>query len=191
MNFSATQRSASTWTASAQSSRGSASGLHSPRITRRAPLNIGEFTPVSYSSSRSHPMNPKDEPTTGLKRRDFLLLGAAAVACAGCQGMGGGPSPSLSEGGTFDAGPVANYAADGVYSNFRALGFFIVRRGGKLEALSSICTHRRCKLNVDSDNSFYCHCHGSTFDPDGVVTDGPATRNLPVFQTVTNAAGHL
>jgi Rieske Fe-S protein len=137
-------------------------------------------------------MNEKNEPTAGLKRRDFLLLGAAAAACAGCQGMGGsGPGPHTGAVQTIDAGPALSYAADGVYSNFRALGFFIVRRGEKLEVLSSTCTHRRCKLNVDSDNSFYCHCHGSTFDPDGRVTDGPATRNLPVFRTLTDASGHL
>jgi Rieske Fe-S protein len=104
-------------------------------------------------------------------------------------GAGPGPQPGAEQ--TIDAGPASNYAADGVYANFRALGFFIVRRGQKLEALSSICTHRRCKLNVDSDKSFYCHCHGSTFDPDGRVTDGPATRNLPVFRTLTDPSGHL
>ena len=103
----------------------------------------------------------------------------------------GGTGSGSGNAQTIDAGPATNYAADGVYPNFRDLGFFIVRRGGNLEALSSTCTHRRCKLNVDTDNSFYCHCHGSTFDPDGKVTDGPATRNLPLFQITTDASGHL
>jgi Rieske Fe-S protein len=134
-------------------------------------------------------MNRKEINPGGLNRREFLLLGTAAAACTGCQSMGGGPPAN--PGKTVDAGPAANYAKDGVYSNYRDLGFFIVRRGEKLEALSSICTHRRCKLNADSDGSFYCHCHGSTFDPDGQVTDGPATRNLPVYETESDAGGHL
>lgn len=134
-------------------------------------------------------MNPADKTQTGMKRRDFLLLGAAA--CAGCQGMGGGAAPLAGAGAVYDAGPAASYAADGVYSNFRYLGFFIVRRGATLEALSAVCTHRNCKLNVDTDQTFYCHCHGSTFDRDGKVTDGPAKRDLPLYRTSTNEAGHL
>jgi len=138
-------------------------------------------------------MNPDDERKAGMKRRDFLLLGAAAAACAGCQGMGagGGAAAPAGERQTYDAGPASSYSADGVYANFRDLGFFVVRRGEKLEALSSICTHRRCKLTAESDDTFYCHCHGSTFDPDGKVTDGPAKRDLPLLPVATNAAGHL
>ncbi len=134
-----------------------------------------------------------DDPCGGcMNRRDFILVGVLAAAGAGCQGVGGGgTSAAAGPAKPIDAGPASSYSADGVYPNFHALGFFIIRRGGKLEALSSICTHRRCKLSVDSDNSFYCHCHGSTFDPDGKVTDGPAKRDLPVFTTSTNAQGHL
>ena len=46
------------------------------------------------------------------------------------------------------------------------------------------------KLKAERDYSFYCRCHGSTFDPGGKVTEGPATRNLPVLPT-TNSQGHL
>jgi len=135
-------------------------------------------------------MSHQPEPETGIKRREFILISLAAAAAAGCQGVGGGAAKT---GGakTFDAGPAANYAADGVYSNFRSLGFFIIRRGGKLEALSSICTHRSCVLTAEDDQSFYCHCHGSAFDPEGKVTDGPATRNLPVLETSMDAGGRL
>jgi Rieske Fe-S protein len=131
-----------------------------------------------------------DERKAGMNRRDFILVSAAAAAATGCQGMGGGGAPTTGGEQTFDAGPMADYSADGVYPNFRDLGFFIVRRGGKLEALSSICTHRQCKLTAEADQSFYCHCHGSTFDPNGKVTEGPATRDLPVLTMSTNG-GHL
>ena len=82
-----------------------------------------------------------------------------------------------------DAGPLSTYSADGLYEGYRDVGFFIIRKGDKLIALSSNCTHRKCRLKAEKDHSFYCKCHGSTFDPNGKVTQGPATRNLPVFPT--------
>ena len=90
-----------------------------------------------------------------------------------------------------DAGPLGDYARDGVHDRFRALGFFVIRRNGKLLALSAICTHRKCKLTAEKDHSFYCDCHGSTFDPNGRVTEGPAKRDLPFLSTQVNDKGHL
>jgi len=90
----------------------------------------------------------------------------------------------------IDAGPLNNYASDGVYQGFRDLGFFVIRKGDKLIALSSYCTHQKCELKAERDHSFYCRCHGSTFDPGGKVTEGPATRNLPALPTI-NQNGHL
>jgi Rieske Fe-S protein len=134
-------------------------------------------------------MSQEAESNPGMKRRDFILVSLTAAAAAGCQGVSGGAAKTGSM-KTFDAGPASNYAADGVYPNFRSLGFFIIRRGGKLEALSSICTHRSCVLTAEDDQSFYCHCHGSAFDPNGKVTDGPATRDLPVL-SISIEGGHL
>ncbi len=90
-----------------------------------------------------------------------------------------------------NAGPAGNYAADGVYGRYRDLGFFLVRKGDRLFALSAICTHRRCKLKAEADRSFRCPCHGSTFDADGHVTAGPAKRDLPVFTTSVDEQGNL
>lgn len=126
----------------------------------------------------------------GMNRRKFLLLTVAAAA-AGCKTVGaGGPTGSRTN-RVVDAGPAASYAADGVYNGFRDLGFFLIRSGGKLIALSAICTHRKCKLTAEPDRSFSCDCHGSTFNPGGKVTGGPATRDLPILATHTNDAGHL
>lgn len=124
-----------------------------------------------------------------LNRRDFIMLTAAAAA--GCQaGCASSPTAAIRE-RTVDAGPISAYAADGVYGGFRDEGFFIVREGQKLFALSSICTHRACKVNSTAHRSFYCKCHGSTFDPEGKVTKGPAKRNLPVLAARTDDRGHL
>jgi Rieske Fe-S protein len=122
-----------------------------------------------------------------VSRRQFLILTASFAA--GCTGVGGGGRANQEH--TINAGPVSDYAADGVYSRFRDQGFFVVRRDGKLFALSAICTHRNCKLTAEPDHSFYCKCHGSTFAPDGHVTLGPARRDLPVFPVVTDENGQL
>jgi Rieske Fe-S protein len=123
-----------------------------------------------------------------LDRRSFLLLACSAAVAAGCESVstGGAGAPHV-----VDAGPASAYAKDGVYSQYRSLGFFIVRRGSQLTALASICTHRKCKLDAEPDRTFYCPCHGSTFDSAGKVTEGPAKRDLPTFATATNASGHL
>jgi Rieske Fe-S protein len=124
-----------------------------------------------------------------LNRRQFLLL--SAVLAAGCRSTPPGAVPSAREVRTINAGPASNYAADGVYARFRALGFFIIRRGDQLFALSAICTHRKCRLNAEPDRSFHCPCHGSTFDPNGHVTEGPAKRDLPMLATFFNKSGDL
>ncbi len=125
-----------------------------------------------------------------MTRREFLAL--TTTVCAGCTVANNGVKPAVT--GVLrnvDAGPAGRYAADGVYNDFRDQGFFVVRKGGQLLALSSYCTHRKCKLTAEPDRSFYCECHGSTFDPGGKVTEGPATVNLPVLPSVTDGKGHL
>jgi len=120
-----------------------------------------------------------------MNRRQFIVLSAATLA-AGCANQ-----PVHIQPAAIDAGPATDFATDGVYSNFRNQGFFVIRKGTSLTALSSICTHRGCKVNADPDSSFYCPCHGSTFDPSGRVTFGPAIYALPVLPTSIDSSGHL
>lgn len=136
------------------------------------------------------------ETTSCISRRQFLFLTAAALV-TGCQAMaaqrndGASGSTNNRQERVINAGPVTKYAADGVYGGFRDQGFFLVRKGDKLVALSSYCTHRKCKLEAASDRSFSCPCHGSTFTPDGKVTEGPAKRDLPTLPSFTNDTGEL
>lgn len=124
-----------------------------------------------------------------MDRRTFLILGAAFTA--GCVSTPGGAAFSPGRERTVNAGPAAQYLSDGVYTRFRNRGFFIVRRGANLFAISAICTHRYCKLDAEPDRTFYCPCHGSTFDSDGKVTEGPARRDLPVYVVTTDDKGDL
>jgi cytochrome b6-f complex iron-sulfur subunit len=124
-----------------------------------------------------------------ISRRQFLIL--AAGLAGGCETAKDGVSATVNRGRMVDAGSASSYAADGVYSSFRNRGFFLVRRGDKLFVLSAICTHRKCTLAAEPDRSFYCKCHGSTFDPGGHVTKGPAKRDLPMLSAHTNEEGRL
>ncbi len=124
-----------------------------------------------------------------MNRREFITMTAGASLCAasGCPVL----AAQGDSGQMIDAGPVSNYSKDGVYDAYRSLGFFVIRRDGKLLALSSFCTHRQVQLKAEPDCSFYCKRHGSTFDPAGHVTKGPAKRDLPILSTSVSPAGHL
>ncbi len=122
---------------------------------------------------------------SGMDRRHFLALVAAGLTPAAVSK--GAPANAQ----VVDIGQANMYAADGVYDKFRDRGFFLIRKGGKLTALSSYCTHRKCKLAAEPDHTFTCKCHGSTFAQDGKVTEGPAKRDLPAFALSTRGNGHL
>lgn len=125
-----------------------------------------------------------------MNRRSFLFLSATfAAGCATAPGGAGLGNGSRER--TVNAGPAGQYLKDGVYDRYCDLGFFIVRRGAAIFAISSICTHRKCTLEAEDDRTFYCPCHGSTFDPDGHVTEGPARRNLPVLVLSTDDKGNV
>ncbi|GAA3786453.1 FAD-dependent oxidoreductase [Streptomyces phyllanthi] len=51
--------------------------------------------------------------------------------------------------------------------------------GGNLHAVSARCTHLGCLVAFNSaERAWECPCHGSRFDIDGKVVEGPATRPL-------------
>jgi len=55
--------------------------------------------------------------------------------------------------------------------------------GGRLHAVSMRCTHLGCLVRFNAaEASWDCSCHGSRFDVDGMVLEGPAVDPLPTRQ---------
>ena len=61
-----------------------------------------------------------------------------------------------------------------VYSESRCA---LLQEDGKVYALSLVCTHLGCTVNV-TPGDLVCPCHGSVFNRRGVVLQGPAARPL-------------
>jgi len=127
----------------------------------------------------------------------LAALGGVAAALEGC----GGGSPT-SPGGVGAALPVVTgevsgstitvatagtaLATDGTLALVRTTaGDVLVARTGTdtFVALSANCTHQRCEITGYSGQTFVCPCHGSRFDANGRVVQGPAIASLPLFQT--------
>jgi Rieske Fe-S protein len=63
---------------------------------------------------------------------------------------------------------------------------------GSLLALSLLCTHVCCVCTYDpTSERIYCPCHGSVFDANGNVLQGPASSPLPQVQLRIDSAGNV
>lgn len=119
-----------------------------------------------------------------LNRRNFLAAAATATAvCAlGCPFAHGADDddddddsdpPVLLPPGLIDIGPVSDYAKDGVYDKLvKEKQIVLTQKGGKLYALTAICTHKKYLVKV-KDGQFFCPKHSSRFTPDGAPTPKP------------------
>ena len=129
-------------------------------------------------------------------RRTFLrvaaMSGGAAAAVAAGAGIdhvvtsGTAPESSPAAGGTLTPSHgiwlTVAYSADlpnGAVRPFTASAVtgFIERADGQLRAVSGICTHQGCRLDLAARSArLVCPCHGATFALDGTVL----THKLPV-----------
>jgi cytochrome b6-f complex iron-sulfur subunit len=134
-----------------------------------------------------------------MERKEFLSLlgsGAAAFFAVGCLGGCGSkesdpqPSPGTAGGSKptkvdfiLDLDAAANSA-------LKTKGHALVKNGvivaythaGTFIAVSSGCTHQGATLGFNAgNNNFVCPSHGSVFNANGSVANGPATQALKQF----------
>ena len=126
----------------------------------------------------------------GLDRRTFLSATIAACACAACPLAGVAKDAPPAD--PVDVGTAADYPRDGaVYDAYaKSHGFFLVRDGGTLYALSSTCTHKKALLKAKG-KALACPKHGARFKLTGDVAKGPARRPLPRFGITKDDAGRI
>jgi Rieske Fe-S protein len=72
---------------------------------------------------------------------------------------------------------------------------WLIRRGDKTMAFSSVCPHLGCSVNAVAApdgklDGFACPCHTSAFDGAGKRTSGPSPRDLDALETKTED-GHV
>lgn len=54
-------------------------------------------------------------------------------------------------------------------------------RAGEYRAVWAVCTHGACEVAYEHPDAVVCPCHGSVFDTQGAVIEGPATEPLRRF----------
>ena len=133
-----------------------------------------------------------------MKRRLFLEVTGGALAAAavpGCAAMVA--TPVTPANGEFRVA-VRNFAQldqPGGFLKVKPAGsgdtIYILSLGeGRYSALSPICTHLQCTVNIDGA-SLVCPCHGSTYDREGRVLRGPAERPLTRYRATLEPGGEL
>lgn len=139
-----------------------------------------------------------------MNRRDFMQcmgLGALAtslpVAIAACTPKPDTPKPDTpanSSSSPDKTGPAGEYITIGTLAELNQKGYLSNTTAftepviaiqdpttpDAIIALSSKCTHNGCEVAWQED-LFACPCHGSKFNPDGTVVQGPATKVLKPF----------
>ncbi|HEX7939438.1 MAG TPA: ubiquinol-cytochrome c reductase iron-sulfur subunit [Gemmatimonadaceae bacterium] len=120
-------------------------------------------------------------------RREFLARtagGAALVVLAAC-----GDSPTVPTSEQISI-TVASFPGLATVGNLVKVGpSHAAKRTGaeSFLAYSMFCTHQGCETFL-SGGQFLCPCHGSRFNSDGSVLQGPAARSLAKLTTSYDAA---
>lgn len=91
-------------------------------------------------------------------------------------------------------GPLATSVAVGSLAPVGDQAVVLGRDAGGLYAMTAICTHAQCNIRDSgtvSASGLSCGCHGSQFDANGNVIQGPATSPLRHFEVLIETDGTI
>lgn len=140
-------------------------------------------------------MSSKNRDKTEISRRDFLGLASLWAAVLPAIAFLGGmfrmvkPNVRYEESTRFKIGIVENFPV-GITKKLEDKKVFIFSTEEGLHAISSICTHLGCIVNI-TEWGFQCPCHGSRYNQNGKVIAGPAPRNLSWLEVSQDIDGSL
>jgi Rieske Fe-S protein len=138
-----------------------------------------------------------DIPEFAISRQKVLLgagLGLVTAVVAACSTYGkkeeaasdsatttAAPAPPASGGPAAPAGNVIAKTADVPVGSGLIVDKVVVTQptAGVFKGFSSTCTHKGCTVDKIADGTIDCPCHGSKFNLDGTVANGPAQKPLP------------
>ncbi|KUI48516.1 (2Fe-2S)-binding protein [Mycobacterium sp. GA-1199] len=123
-----------------------------------------------------------------MQRKQFLVgagLGIATGALAACSTYGKDPQPAEEPAVTTTGGVAAPAVVLAKVADVPVGGGVIVDQTvltqptpGDFKGFSATCTHAGCTVRDVAGGTINCPCHGSRFNLDGTVANGPATRAL-------------
>ena len=116
--------------------------------------------------------------------RQQVIRGAGVVLAAGALAACA-PTTSETAGSTTAAAPTPAGDAIAKTSDVPVgsgviVGEVVVTQpvAGEFKGFSAKCTHKGCTVNKVADGTIDCPCHGSKFNLDGTVANGPAAKPL-------------
>ncbi len=141
-----------------------------------------------------HAQEPAD-PILPARRRTVLVgatVGAAAAVLAACSTYGKepaaeAPSSAATPTGGGQPAPESGAAPDALTTTAEVpVGSGVIvddvvvtqPSAGDFKGFSAECPHAGCNVNEVVDGTIVCPCHGSKFNLDGSVANGPATKPL-------------
>ena len=128
--------------------------------------------------------------TARISRRDFIKISTDALFwLSGLLALGGlvryfGYLPEPEAPTEFELGDAAGYPV-GSRTIREDIPAVIQNKAGKIIAHSLVCTHLGCTVEEKGDG-FACPCHGSRFEADGALLEGPAQRPLKALRVETS-----
>ncbi len=141
----------------------------------------------------------KEQPESSILTRRYFLetigggaIGIVAVGSAVLTAQFLSPNVLREPPLKFKAGPTENFPPESVTLNKEQKVFIVRAKEGYFSAVSAVCTHLGCITNWKSEEGIIaCPCHGSKFDKEGNVLEGPAPRPLPRFAMTLDEHGQL